>query len=76
MSANTIAAKDPALMGDPRWQFFLKAMDYSHGADIVPKYPNWTTEIDQRREAIFKGEKPAKAALDEAQQVIDAQIGQ
>jgi multiple sugar transport system substrate-binding protein len=76
MSANTIAAKDPALMGDPRWQFFLKAMEYSHGADVVPKYANWTTAVDQRREAIFKGQTPAKQALDETQQAIDAQIGQ
>jgi multiple sugar transport system substrate-binding protein len=75
MSANIIAAKDPALMGDPRWQFFLKAMEYSHGADIVPKYANWNTEIEQRRETIFNGETPAKDALDQAQQVIDAQIG-
>ena len=75
MAANIAAAKDPALMGDPRWQFFLKAMEYSHGADVVPKYPNWNTEIDQRREAVFKGQKEAKAALDEAQQVIDAQVG-
>jgi multiple sugar transport system substrate-binding protein len=76
MSANTQAAQDPALLGDPRWQFFLKAMEYSHGADVVPAYPNWTQEIEQRREAIFKGETEAKAALDEAQQVIDAQVGQ
>lgn len=74
MSANVVAAKDPALVGDPRWQFFLKAMEYSHGADVVPKYPNWGTEIDQRREAIFKGQTPAKQALDEAQQAIDAQM--
>ena len=76
MSANVVAAKDPALMGDPRWQFFLKAMDYSHGADVVPQYPNWGTEVDQRREAIFKGQTPTKDALDQAQQAIDAQVGQ
>jgi multiple sugar transport system substrate-binding protein len=76
MSAHMQAAQDPALVGDPRWQFFLKAMEYSHGADIVPAYANWNNEIEQRREAIFKGETETKAALDEAQQVIDAQIGQ
>jgi multiple sugar transport system substrate-binding protein len=76
MSANIQAAQDPALMGDKRWQFFLQAMEYSHGADVVPAYPNWGQEVDQRREAIFKGEVEAQPALDEAQQVIDAQVGQ
>jgi multiple sugar transport system substrate-binding protein len=76
MSANVQAAQDPALQGDKRWQFFLKAMEYSHGADVVPAYPNWGQEIDQRREAIFKGELQAQPALDEAQQVIDSTVGQ
>lgn len=75
MSANIEAANDPALMGDPRWQFFLQAMEYSQGTTVVPEYSNWGTEIDQRREAIFKGERPAQEALDEAQQVIDSEIG-
>jgi multiple sugar transport system substrate-binding protein len=75
MSANVIAAKDPALMGDPRWQFFLKAMEYSQGTTVVPEYPNWGTEIDQRREAMLRGQVDIQAALDEAQQAIEAQIG-
>lgn len=74
MSANTTAAKDPALMGDPRWQFFLKAMDYSQGTTVVPKYANWNQEVDKQREAIFKGQTLVKAALDQAQQRIDAQL--
>ncbi|MDP9309573.1 MAG: ABC transporter substrate-binding protein [Chloroflexota bacterium] len=74
MSANVTAAQDPALVGDPRWQFFLKAMDYSQGTEVVPQYPNWGTEIDQRRERILKGEVPAQQALDEAQQAINAQM--
>jgi multiple sugar transport system substrate-binding protein len=75
MSANIEAAQDPALVGDPRWQFFLQAMEYSQGTTVVPEYSNWGTEIDQRREAILKGERPAQEALDEAQQVIDSEIG-
>lgn len=75
MSANIVAAHDPALMGDPRWQFFLKAMEYSQGTTVVPQYPNWGQEIDKRREAIFKGQTPTKDALDQAQQAIDAEMG-
>ena len=62
-------------MGDKRWQFFLQAMEYSQGTDVVPAYPNWGQEVDQRREAIFKGQTETKAALDEAQQVIDSTVG-
>jgi multiple sugar transport system substrate-binding protein len=75
MSANVVAAQDPALLGDDRWQFFLEAMKYSQGTTIVPTYVNWGGEIDQRREAIFKGERSAQEALDEAQQVIDLELG-
>jgi multiple sugar transport system substrate-binding protein len=75
MSANIQAAQDPALVGDKRWQFFLQAMEYSQGTDVVPAYPNWGQEVDQRREAIFKGQSETKAALDEAQQVIDSTVG-
>lgn len=75
MSANVEAANDPALVGDQRWQFFLTAMEYSQGTTVVPEYSNWGTEIDQRREAILKGERPAQEALDEAQQVIDSELG-
>ncbi len=75
MSAHIQAAQDPALLGDPRWQLFLKAMEYSQGTAVVPSYANWGQEIDQRREGIFKGQTETQAALDEAQQVIDAQVG-
>ncbi len=74
MSANVIAAQDPALVGDPRWQFFLDAMKYSQGTEVVPGYPNWGQEVDKRREAIFQGQVPAKQALDEAQQAIEAEL--
>lgn len=76
MAANLQAAQDPALVGDPRWQFFLNAMKYSQGTTVVPAYTNWGTEIEQRREAIFKGETTAQAAMQEAQQVIDSELGQ
>ncbi|HEU5086201.1 MAG TPA: ABC transporter substrate-binding protein, partial [Roseiflexaceae bacterium] len=74
MSANIIAAQDPALQGDKRWQFFMKAMEYSQGTTVVPSYPNWGQEIDQRREAMFKGDQDIQAGLDQAQQVIDSTV--
>ncbi len=74
MSANVLAAQDPALVGDPRWQFFLEAMNYSQGTEVVPEYSNWGTEIDQRREQVLQGAVPVQQALDEAQQAIDAQM--
>lgn len=75
MSANLQAAQDPALLGDKRWQFFLKVMEYSQGTTVVPAYTNWGQEIDKRKEAMFRGEQDIKAALDEAQQSIDATVG-
>ena len=37
------------------------------GTTVVPKYPGWGQEIDNRREKMFKGEQPIAAALQEAQ---------
>ena len=74
MSANIIAAQDPSLMGDPRWRFFLNAMKYSQGREVIPKYPNFGEQVDQRTEKLYKGDLDPKQALADAQQAIDAQM--
>ncbi len=74
MSANIAAAADPGLMGDPRWQFFLNAMKYSQGTDVVPKYPGWGQEIDNRREKMLQGTLPIAQGMQEAQAAIDSQM--
>ncbi|MCW5852929.1 MAG: ABC transporter substrate-binding protein [Anaerolineae bacterium] len=74
MSANVAAAADPALMGDPRWQFFLNAMKYSQGTDVVAKYPGWGQEIDNRREKMMQGQTPMAQGMQEAQAAIDTQM--
>jgi ABC-type glycerol-3-phosphate transport system substrate-binding protein len=50
-------------------------MEYSQGSTIVPDYVNWGGEIEQRREAILKGDVSAQDALNEAQQFIDSELG-
>ncbi|HEX6289623.1 MAG TPA: ABC transporter substrate-binding protein [Herpetosiphonaceae bacterium] len=74
MPANQAAAKDPVLLSDPRWQFFVEAMNHTSGGNYLPQYPNWKEQLEQRYEKIWTGELEAKAALDEAQQAVEAQM--
>jgi multiple sugar transport system substrate-binding protein len=76
MSANIEGAHDPALLGDPVWQFFLKAMDYSTGGVFLEKYPNWSEQLSQRYEKVWTGELTAEQALKEAQDAVQAQMNQ
>ncbi|HSH78635.1 MAG TPA: ABC transporter substrate-binding protein [Herpetosiphonaceae bacterium] len=76
MPANLSAANDPVLLADPNWQFFLNAMEYSTGATFVPEYANWGQELGNRYEAVWTGETEPAAMLQEAQEAIDAEIGQ
>ncbi|HEY0737402.1 MAG TPA: ABC transporter substrate-binding protein [Herpetosiphonaceae bacterium] len=74
MPANQAAANDPVLTADPRWQFFVEAMEHTSGGVYLPEYPNWKEQLEQRYEKIWTGELEPKAALDEAQAAIDAQV--
>jgi multiple sugar transport system substrate-binding protein len=74
MPANQVAAKDPVLLADPRWQFYVEAMNHTSGGVYLPQYPNWKEQLEQRYEKIWTGELTAKAALDEAQQAVEAQV--
>jgi multiple sugar transport system substrate-binding protein len=76
MSANIEGAHDPALLGVPVWQFFLKAMDYSTGGVFLEKYPNWSEQLSQRYEKVWTGELTAEQALKEAQDAVQAQMNQ
>jgi len=68
------AARDPVLMADPNWQFFIQAMQTSTGGTFVPKYPNWGEQLDQRYENIWNGTTTPEQALQDAQQAIDQTI--
>jgi multiple sugar transport system substrate-binding protein len=74
MSANIEAAKDPALLGDPAWQFFLKAMEYSTGGVFLEKYPNWSEQLSQRYEKLWNGEITAEQLLEESQAAVQAEL--
>jgi ABC-type glycerol-3-phosphate transport system substrate-binding protein len=75
MPARISAAQDPTLTADPNWQFFLDAMEYSSSGRYVAAYPNWGQELGNRYEAIWTGETEIQAALDEAQQAVEFEIG-
>jgi len=74
MAANQAAAKDPVLLADPRWQFFVDAMSYTTGGTYLTEYPNYFEQINQRQEQVWRGEMTAQQALDEAQKAIEAEV--
>jgi multiple sugar transport system substrate-binding protein len=71
---NKAAANDPVLQADPNWKVFSEAMTYSTGGNLLPQYPNWREQLDQRYEQVWNGELPAKEALDQAQQAIEEEV--
>ena len=76
MPANMAAAKDPVLLADPNWQFFVDAMSYSEGGVFLQAYPNWGQELGNRYEQVWTGAMEPEAMLAEAEQVIEAEIGE
>lgn len=76
MPANQAAANDPVLLADPRWQFFVDAMSYSTGGNYLEGYPNWGQELGNRYEQVWTGELSPEEALEQAQQAVEAEIGQ
>jgi multiple sugar transport system substrate-binding protein len=71
------AVYDPLLMVDPNWVFFTQAMESSYsGGPFFAAYANWQEQIDQRIEAVWKGEITAEQALQEAQQGIEETANQ
>lgn len=71
---NSIAANDPVLLATPFWDVVAKALSTSTGGVYLSKYPNWSQELNQRWESIWKGEKTPKEALDEAQAAVEAEV--
>ncbi|MCA1553819.1 MAG: extracellular solute-binding protein, partial [Chloroflexi bacterium] len=75
IAPNIQANKDPGLLADPRWQFFVDALQNSKVEPFVKEYPNWAEKLGGTlQEPIWKGEKSAKDALAQAQKDIDAEI--
>jgi multiple sugar transport system substrate-binding protein len=70
------AANNGVLMAEPVWKFFVDAMKVSHSDTFVPGYPNWREQLNQRWEAIYKGDLPIEQALKEAQAAIDQTIAE
>jgi multiple sugar transport system substrate-binding protein len=75
MPGNQQAANDPILLADPRWETMVNAMEYSSGGTYLEGYPNYKEQLDQRYENIWAGQIEPQAALDEAQQAVEAEIG-
>lgn len=69
-----LAKEDPILNVDPRWQILVKAMEYGRPAEFNLYYPAWGSEYNKAVDDMrIRGSNP-KAALDEAQKRIDAEI--
>lgn len=74
MPVRPAVANDPQLTADPQWQFMVKAMDFIAPPGLVKEYSNYGEQIDKRLTEVWEGKTEAKAALDQAQQAIDAEI--
>lgn len=72
--AHVAAARDPVLMADPIWKFFVDTIEHGQLVEFVPEYPNWGEQLNQRYERIWTGELSVEQALQEAQQAIDDTI--
>ena len=68
---NLIAAKDPVLMGNPKWAVVDEALKTSTGGVYVSKYPNWTEQLDLVLEKVWTGELTPQEALDQAQTAVE-----
>jgi multiple sugar transport system substrate-binding protein len=68
------ANADPQMQAIPIWSTISAAMKNSTGGVFVPKYPNFSEQLDQRQEKVWKGEMDPKAFLDEAQKAIEDTI--
>jgi len=69
-----VAARDPVITSNPLWKVVDEALKVSTGGVFVPKYSNWSEQISQREEKVWKGEMTAKQALDEAQAAVEAAL--
>lgn len=75
--ANAQAAQDPTLLADPNWKVMVDAMSYTKpiGGIFVSAYANWGQEVQKKLDDIWPGKiTDIKAAMDQAQQAIDAEI--
>lgn len=70
------AAREPELMADPLWEFFVEAMEAGQAHPYVPEYPNWKSELDNRYEQVWTGQLSPQQMVEEAQAAIDAMIEQ
>lgn len=67
-------AKDPSLMGDPNWKFFVEAMSYGRPGVFNPCYPSWSEVLGPAQDAVFNGKMTAQQALDQAQQKAEEEV--
>ena len=67
---NLKAATDPSLLADPLWQVVDEALKTSSGGIYVGKYPNWTEQLTQRWEMVWRGDLTPQQMLDEAQKAV------
>jgi len=76
MPANMKAASDPAMMAENNWKFMVEAMKISQplGGPFVKSYANFGQEVDKRQADMWAGKTEIKAALDDAQKAIDAEM--
>jgi ABC-type glycerol-3-phosphate transport system substrate-binding protein len=72
---NLKAATDPSLLADPAWAVVDKALRTSSGGGVyIPKYPNWTEQLAQRWDMVWRGELTPAQMLSEAQEAVEEAV--
>ncbi|HEX2184135.1 MAG TPA: hypothetical protein VHN78_01350, partial [Chloroflexota bacterium] len=61
---------------DPRVKQFVDLLQYSHSRPPIPQIRLLTTELNMARDAVVKGEKTARAALQEANDRVNQAIAE
>lgn len=70
------AARAPELTADPNWEMFISAIESvdAENNTFVAPYPNWTSELANRYEEVWRGNLTPEAMAEAAQEAIDQQI--
>jgi multiple sugar transport system substrate-binding protein len=71
---NIKATQNEVLTSNPLWGVVDKALSVSTGGVYVEKYPNWSEQLQQRYEAVWKGDLSPEDALNQAQEAVQAEL--
>jgi multiple sugar transport system substrate-binding protein len=69
-----LARNDAVLNADPRWSFFIEAMDYGRPGVFNPFYPNMLEVLGPAVDAVLSGAMTPQEALGDAQRRAEEEI--